>query len=475
LVDSNILIILSGALSLVVLVLLVVCILSIRGWLQSKSLSNEHERELALANQKLEELLRQQAKSQSDFQQLKNDLEHNQRERYVLEKQIAEQNVVLAKEREAFQERIQILEKAEEKLKDTFQSLSSQALKSNNQAFLELANTTFDKLKIAAKGDLELKEKAIHEMVKPINEGLKQFDTRIQEMEKGRVAQISTVSELVMNLTKANELMRIETSNLVSALRAPNIRGQWGELQLRRTIEIAGMVKYCDFVEQKQIGGEDVNLRPDVVVNLPNNRQVVIDSKAPLDAYLEASETDDPNIRTVKLQLHAKMLRDHLKRLGQKAYHEHLEQSPEFVVLFLPGEVFYSSALEQDPGLIEYGVDQKVLIATPTTLIALLKAIAYGWKNQEIAEKAGEISKLGKDLYESVIKMLEHMGNVRKHLNQTVNAFNQTIRSTDRRLLPRVRKFKSLNAGTDKAIPGNELIETPLDQIDIPSLEAEDE
>ena len=294
-------------------------------------------------------------------------------------------------------------------------------------------------------------------------------------MEKGRVAQISTVSELVMNLTKANELMRLETSNLVSALRAPNIRGQWGELQLRRTIEIAGMVKYCDFVEQKQIGGEDVNLRPDVVVNLPNNRQVVIDSKAPLDAYLEASETNDPKTRTVKLQLHAKMLRDHLKRLGQKAYHEHLEQSPEFVVLFLPGEVFYSAALEQDPGLIEYGVDQKVLIATPTTLIALLKAIAYGWKNQEIAEKAGEISKLGKDLYESVVKMLEHMGNVRKHLNQTVNAFNQTIRSTDRRLLPRVRKFKSLNAGTDKAIPGNELIETPLDQIDIPSLEAEDE
>ena len=428
----------------------------------------DRERELALSNQRLEELLLQQVNLRVEYQQLTGKLENAQKEKYALEKQIAEQNVVLSKEREAFQERIQILEKAEEKLKDTFQSLSSQALKSNNAAFLELANTTFDKLKIAAKGDLDLKEKAITELVKPINEGLKQFDTRIQEMEKGRVAQISTVSELVMNLTKANELMRMETSNLVSALRAPNIRGQWGELQLRRTIEIAGMVKYCDFVEQKGIGGDEVNLRPDVVVNLPNKRQVVIDSKAPLSAYLEASETNDPKTRELKLQLHAKQLRDHLKRLGQKAYHEHLEESPEFVVLFLPGEVFYSAALEQDPTLIEYGVDQKVLLATPTTLIALLKAIAYGWKNQEIAEQAGEISKLGKDLYESVVKMLEHMSNVRKHLNQTVNAFNQTIRSTDSRLLPRVRKFKSLNAGTEKPIPQQELIETPLVSIELP-------
>lgn len=391
-----------------------------------------------------------------------------------LEKQLVERDVTLSKEREAFEEKLKVFEKAEEQLKDTFQSLSTQALKTNNTMFLELANSTFEKLREGAKSDLKLKEEAIGGLVKPINEGLKKFDERIHEMEKSRVAQISSVNDLIKDLTKANQETRMETQNLVSALRAPTSRGQWGELQLKRTIELAGMLNYCDFVEQKGIGGEGVNLRPDVIVRLPNNREVVIDAKAPLNAYLESTETQDATVKAQKLDQHARHIRDHLKKLGQKSYHEHLEQTPEFVVLFLPGEVFYSVALEQDPELIEYGVNQKVLIATPTTLIALLKAIAYGWRNQEIAEKAGEISKLGRDLFDSVVTMLEHMSSVRKSLNQTVDHFNKTIRSTNSRLIPRIRKFKETGAGSDKAIPHSDVIESSAQVTDIPNLLEED-
>lgn len=429
------------------------------------------KQQYAVESQKSLERQERLDQQNDETQSIKEELKSVVEERLVLEKRIIEKDTILIKEREAFEERISLLAKAEEKLKDTFKSLSSEALKSNNSSFLELANATFEKLRESAKGDLKQREEAITGLVNPINEGLKKFDERIQEMEKGRIAQISSVSELIQSLTQANQQTRLETRNLVSALRSPNVRGQWGELQLRRTIEIAGMVNYCDFVEQKEIGGEEVKLRPDVVIRLPNNREVVIDSKAPLNAYLEANETNDPDLREVKLKLHARMIRDHLKRLGQKSYYEHLKESPEFVVLFLPGEVFYSSALEQDPGLIEYGVDHKVLIATPTTLIAMLKAIAYGWKNQEIAEKAGEISKVGRDLYESVVIMLDHLSKVRKSLNQTVVSFNSTIRSTDKRLLPKIRKFKSLSAGTEKEIPEIKMIDESIDLVEPPVLE----
>ena len=428
-------------------------------------------------NREIGELKSQASIDQDKLMQLNEQLskfDEIATQKQELEKQLVERDVTLSKEREAFEEKLKVFEKAEEQLKDTFQSLSTQALKTNNTMFLELANSTFEKLREGAKSDLKLKEEAIGGLVKPINEGLKKFDERIHEMEKSRVAQISSVNDLIKDLTKANQETRMETQNLVSALRAPTSRGQWGELQLKRTIELAGMLNYCDFVEQKGIGGEGVNLRPDVIVRLPNNREVVIDAKAPLNAYLESTETQDATVKAQKLDQHARHIRDHLKKLGQKSYHEHLEQTPEFVVLFLPGEVFYSVALEQDPELIEYGVNQKVLIATPTTLIALLKAIAYGWRNQEIAEKAGEISKLGRDLFDSVVIMLEHMSSVRKSLNQTGDHCNKTIRSTNSRLIPRIRKFKETGAGGDKAIPHSDVIESSAQLIDIPNLLEED-
>jgi DNA recombination protein RmuC len=406
---------------------------------------------------------------------LQTQLETTRTEREILERRNIELSTVMEKEREAAKDRIQLLEKAEASFKDAFQSLSAQALRSNNSSFLELAQTVFSKLQEGAKGDLEVRKKEISEMVKPIREELKHVDTRIIEMEKSRESQIATVSELIQNLTKANEATRLETQNLATSLRAPTTRGQWGELQLRRTIEISGMIRYCDFVEQQQLSKDGINYRPDVIVRMPNDRRVIVDAKVPLNAYLEAFETQDPAIRESKLKLHARHIRDHMKQLGQKSYQDLLEQSPEFVVMFLPGESFFSSALEQDPSLIEFGVEQKTLIATPTTLIALLKSVAYGWKNQEIAEQAGEIAKAGKDLYDSVVKMLEHMASVGRHLDQSVKAYNRTIGSTNRRLLPRVRRFKNLNAGSEKELPAVSEVEDRPEEFELPELEDGDE
>jgi len=382
------------------------------------------------------------------------------------EKQIVQLTTRIEKDGEAYEARLDAFRQAEQKLSDAFKALSSDALKSSNEQFLKLANATFEKLKEGAKGELDVKQEAISNMVKPINEGLKQFNERISDIEKRRVAQLSGISELVQSLMKAHEETRLETHNLASALKAPSVRGQWGEIHLRRTIEISGMINYVDFIEQKNIAGDESKLIPDLVINLPNKRKVIVDAKAPLGNYLEAQNTSDLNEQKRLLDLHARQIREHLKKLGQKAYHVQIEESPEFVVLFLPGEVFYSAALQQDPELIEYGVDKKVLIATPTTLIALLKSIAYGWRNQEIAEKADEISKSGRELYDSVVVMLEHFAGMRRNLNAVVGQFNKTVRSTEKRLLPKARRFKSLNAGSERELPELNQIEETLDVIE---------
>ncbi len=382
------------------------------------------------------------------------------------EKQVVELKTRIEKDVEAYEAKLDAFRQAEQKLTDAFKALSSDALKSSNEQFLKLANATFEKLKEGAKGELDVKQEAINNMVKPINEGLKQFNERISDIEKRRVAQLSGISELVQSLMKAHEETRLETHNLASALKAPSVRGQWGEIHLRRTIEISGMINYVDFIEQKNIAGDENKLIPDLVINLPNKRKVIVDAKAPLGNYLEAQNTTDINEQKRLLDLHARQIREHLKKLGQKAYHVQLEESPEFVVLFLPGEVFYSAALQQDPELIEYGVDKKVLIATPTTLIALLKSIAYGWRNQEIAEKADEISKSGRELYDSVVIMLEHFAGMRRNLNAVVGQFNKTVRSTEKRLLPKARRFKSLNAGSERDLPELNLIDETLDVIE---------
>jgi DNA recombination protein RmuC len=347
--------------------------------------------------------------------------------------------------RQRLEEQRKLLEQAELTFAQTFKSLAADALKSNNESFLTLAGERLDSVHKQAAADLDARRLAIENVVAPAKASLVKLDEELRRMEENRRGANDVLTSQLKSLTS-------QTNRLVDALKTPTVRGRWGEIQLKRVVEIAGMVERCDFFEQAGVTTTDGRLRPDMRIQLPGRKCVVVDAKVPLQGYMDALDADGEAARISKLRDHARQIRSHVEQLSAKAYWDALGQTPEFVVLFLPGEMFFSAALQEDPALIEDAANSKVILATPTTLIALLKAVAYGWRQEQLAENAGRISELGRQLHERLATMTEHFSKVGRSLRGAVDDFNKAVGSFERRVLPSARRFRELAVGGKQEI-----------------------
>jgi DNA recombination protein RmuC len=399
-----------------------------------------------------EELRRCAVADRAEVDQLRGDLADAARARAVAETQAAETVKRL-------EEQKLLLAQARHELAESFQALSGEALKQNNEAFLSLAKTTFHALHAEAKGELAQRQQAIDDLVKPLADSLHRYDEQLRQLEQSRQAAYGGLDQHLKLLVETQQRLQQETGNLVNALRAPAVRGRWGEITLKRVAELAGMVAHCDFREQESVMSEEGRLQPDMVVQLPGGRQIIVDAKTVLSGYLDAHEASDEARRLDGLRRHATQVRIRMNELSLKAYWNQFEQAPEFVVLFLPGEQFLGAALEQDPHLIEEGFAQGVVLATPTTLMALLRAVAYGWRQERLAAHADEAGRLGKDLYERMAILAEHLNDVGQSLGKSVLAYNKAVGSLETRILPAARRFKELGVSSDKEIASLEPIE----------------
>jgi DNA recombination protein RmuC len=378
-------------------------------------------------------------------------IEENKQELIALRTQLAEEQqkrvgseMALEKEREQTQEKIALLNEAKTELTAAFKALSADALAHSNERFLQLAEQKLATKHEQVRSELDQRKEAVEQMVKPVGESLRRLEEKIQEWDKSSASTLGGLREQMKTLASAEAQLQTQADSLVKALRAPQVRGRWGEMQLRRLIELAGMINHCDFDEQVTVATEEGKLRPDLIIHLPNGRTIVVDSKVPLDVYWDALNAQDELAREAKLGAHVSNLRGHIKQLAVKSYWNQFESSPDFVVMFVPLESALSAAMMKEPALFEEAVNESVILATPATLMALLKAVAYGWRHEQVAESARQIRDLGQDLFKRMSKFVEHMSGIGRNLEQAVEAFNKAVGSLESRVLPSARRFQEL-------------------------------
>ncbi len=428
-------------------------------WITRNKQILDSEGKARAAESRAEELRLQIRQKEEQINQIQLELAKQQEARAIAETRLQEARAALEEEK-------RMLADATTRLTDTFNALSAEALKSNNQVFLDLARKTLENLITEAKGSLGRHQEAIGGVIKPLQEALQRYETQIQEMEKERARSYGSLIQHLNELRSAQEKLQKEAASLSTALRTPQVRGSWGEITLRRVVEIADMSPHCDFEEQFSLDTGEGRLRPDLIIRLPGERIVAVDAKAPIEPYRRALETDDEEKRKVAFAQYAKAVREHMKRLSSKEYWKYLSPSPEFVVLFLPGESFFSAALEEDRNLIEDGVKAKVILATPTTLITLLKTIAYTWQQQEITENARRIGEAAQELFERILKFTEYLNEIGKGLENATKSYNAAVRSFESRLLPGARQLKELGAApANREVPEVKPVDIPAEEI----------
>jgi DNA recombination protein RmuC len=412
-----------------------------------KLLLDQAQNELKSLNLKLLTASEHRSAAESRLENLETlnvSLELREKEISALQKTVATLQTTIEQERKSFAEKAALLQDLRNGLTETYQALSANALKENNQIFSDLAQATFSKYLESVKTDFEMRDNVVKEIIHPLKEALDRYEIHIQAMERSREKAYGGLSSQVQSLIQTQEILQKETGKLVNALHVPHVRGRWGEITLKRVAELAGMQNHCDFFEQASTQSEEGLLRPDMIIHLPEDRLIIIDAKVPLTAYLDALEAHQVEEKEDRLSAHAKHVQNHIHQLSQKAYWTQFDPTPEFVVLFIPGENFFSAALEKNPRLIELGVKKNVILATPTTLISLLKTVAFGWQQEKLTENARKISDLGMDLFERLSTMGRHINSLGNDIERCIQSYNKVVGSLERRVLVSARKFRDL-------------------------------